>query len=54
MTSTLDIVKYLISKGIDVNAKNNRMYNALIMACEHNKFEIVKYLMECGIDILII
>ena len=44
----LNVVKYIIDKGIDVGARTN---TALYWACIHKQFEIFKYLVEKGADI---
>jgi ankyrin repeat protein len=43
----LDLLKYLVSLGIDIKLKNNQ---AIKDACENGKIEIVKYLIELGAD----
>lgn len=45
----LDIVEYLVAKGMDVNAENREGINALTMASEH--LEVIKYLEKMGADI---
>ena len=47
----LEIVKYLISKGADVNAKNDDGWTALMYASLRGHLEIVKYLISKGADI---
>ena len=44
----VDIVKYLLEKGADVNAKNNNGYTALHCA---RTFQVAKTLVEHGADI---
>ena len=44
----LEIVKYLVESGADVQAQNNQ---ALINASRSNHFEVVKYLIENGANI---
>ena len=44
----LAAVKKLISKGHDVNAKNELGYTALMDAVGHNALEIAKVLIEAG------
>ncbi|KAJ5071732.1 ankyrin repeat [Anaeramoeba ignava] len=48
------IKKYLISKGADINAKNNQEETPLHLVCKYQKqntFEIIKYLISKGADI---
>lgn len=47
----MNIVKYLLSKGADINAKDMMAANALILASTKGNLEIVKFLVENGIDI---
>ena len=47
----LDIVKCLIEKGADVNAKDEDEETALHLASEEGHLEIVQYLIEKGADI---
>jgi ankyrin repeat protein len=46
----LDIVKYLVGKGADVNAKNNKGRTPLFNAVFYD-LEVVKYLVKKGEDI---
>ena len=48
----LPIVKYLISKGANINAKakNHMEYTPLHFAASHQHPEIVKYLVSIGAD----
>ena len=45
----LELVKYLVEKGIDINAKDNDGETALFKSYEN--FDISKYLIEKGLDI---
>ena len=47
----IEIVKYLVEKGANVNAKNYNRSTPLIIACYENDIEIVKYLVEKGADV---
>ncbi|MGX2981911.1 ankyrin repeat domain-containing protein [Helicobacter sp. 23-1045] len=47
----LEIVKYLISKGANVNAKDSFGWTALISASSNGKLELVKYLISKGADV---
>jgi uncharacterized protein len=48
----IDIVKFLIEKGADINAKNSWAgWNALIYSSMNGKTETVKYLIEKGADV---
>ncbi|MCL6590462.1 MAG: ankyrin repeat domain-containing protein [Firmicutes bacterium] len=47
----LNMVKYLIEKGANINEKNNAGQTALMYAAEDGHLEIVKFLMEKGADL---
>lgn len=51
----LDLVKYLVKVGMDVNAKSGNQGNGiktpLIAACEHGHVEVVKYLLENSAEV---
>lgn len=47
----LEVVKYLISKGADINIKDNDGVTALMMASAKGHLEVVKYLIDNGADI---
>ena len=47
----LDRVKYLIKKGVDVNAKDEYGWNALIGASSGGHLGVVKYLIIKGADV---
>ena len=40
----LEMVKYLVGNGADVNAKDKNDKTALILASENGHFDLVKYL----------
>ena len=44
------IVELLLKEGADVNAKTISLNTALHIACQYNKLEIVKLLVEKGAD----
>ena len=46
----LEIVKYIVERGVDVNAYVQDM-TILTMPCEKGHLEVVKYLVESGADI---
>merc|ERR1712113_207668 len=48
----LDIVKYLVEKGANVDAFDDKNYTAMMHANANNRLEILKYLMEIrgGVD----
>ncbi|MCP3924754.1 MAG: DUF1566 domain-containing protein [Desulfobacterales bacterium] len=48
--NSLDMVKYYVSKGYDVNHINKRGQTALYYAAYYGKLDIVKYLIENGAD----
>ena len=43
-----DIVKYLVEKGADVNAKNNKNKTALDYAIKREYTEVIKILRNAG------
>jgi ankyrin repeat protein len=47
----MDIIKYLISKGADLNKQNIWGKTALIIAIEENYYNVVKYLVLIGADV---
>lgn len=48
----IDILKLLISKGIDINYKPNNMYRTLLgIAIENNSIESIKLLVSMGADV---
>lgn len=47
-TSSLSVVKYLVEKGLDVNALNDQYETPVFAAVKNNNFEIVKYLVKEG------
>ena len=49
----LDIVKYLVENGADINLCGDDKYTALHYACLYNYYEIVQYLVEHGADMYI-
>ena len=46
-----EMVKFLVSKGANVNAKTNEGFSALMMACIDGHFTICKYLLWQNCDI---
>lgn len=42
--------KHLLKKGIDVNSKDSRGYNALLLAARNKKWDIVVLLLHAGAD----
>ena len=47
----LEIVKYLVENGADINAKDYEEFTSLIRASINGHLEVVKYLVENGADI---
>jgi len=47
----IELVKYLIKLGFDVNLKSKSNQTALMMACNFKKPEIVKLLIENNADV---
>lgn len=47
----LEIVRFLINNGADVNAKDNNGQTALILAVDGRNIELVKYLVSHGADV---
>ena len=47
-TSSLAVVKFLVEKGLDVNALNDQYETPVFAAVKNNNFEIVKYLVKEG------
>ena len=45
-SNSLDIVKFLIDEGADVNARNSSLTTPLLLGCQHNSHMIVKCLLE--------
>lgn len=47
----LEIVKYLLSQGADINAKENMEYTPLINAVATSHYDVVRCLVEHGADL---
>ncbi|MGI6782065.1 MAG: ankyrin repeat domain-containing protein [Acholeplasmataceae bacterium] len=47
-TSSLPMVKYLVEKGVDVNALNDQYETPIFSSVKNNNFEIVKFLVKEG------
>ena len=47
----LDCVKYLVEKGANVDAKNERGYTALIFSAQHGRLDCLQHLVEEGAHI---
>ena len=47
----LDIVKYLVEQGADINLKNKNGHTALILTAKAGHLNTVQYLVEQGADI---
>lgn len=47
----LEIVKYLLEKGADIEAKDKNGMSPLILASKNGNLEIVKYLFEKGVNV---
>jgi len=54
--TNIEIVKYLIEQGIDINAQNERGTTALIYCCsgapsrKNKMYEVIRFLLEKGAD----
>ena len=44
-------MKFLIDKGLDVNAKAKQGETVLMFAAWHGRFEVVKFLIDKGADV---
>ncbi|KAJ5067186.1 ankyrin repeat ph and sec7 domain containing protein secg-related [Anaeramoeba ignava] len=52
--NSLEVIKYLIEKGININEKNKNKETPLHFVCQNingNSLEVIKYLIEKGINI---
>jgi ankyrin repeat protein len=47
----LELIKYLVEKGVNINSKDNNGNNALLFASSFGYLKIVKYLVEKGVNI---
>lgn len=47
----LEVVKFLLEKGVDIASKNNYGETPLHLSSENGKLEVVKFLLEKGADI---
>ena len=47
----IDVMRILIDKGADVNAKNKNGATALILAADKGNAEIVSFLIDKGADV---
>lgn len=50
-TTNLEIIKYLISKGTNINKKTNKTENSLHMAGIRSDLKVIKYLVNQGVNI---
>lgn len=46
ISNSLDIVKFLMSHGADVNARNSNLATPVAVASQYNAHTIVSYLLE--------
>ena len=46
----LEVVKYAVGRGVDVNAKNDEGHTPILAAILSGKLEVVKFLVENGVD----
>jgi Ankyrin repeats (3 copies) len=49
--SKLDVMRYLVSRGADVNAPGRGGSTALHLAAFHANLEVMQYLISCGADV---
>lgn len=47
----IDNVKYLLSKGVDINSANDIGKTAVEIAVENNQNEVVNYLLDSGVEV---
>ncbi len=47
----LDVINYLVDKGVDLHVVNNLKYNAVHFATIFNHLEVVKFFVKNGVDI---
>ena len=47
----IEVLKYLVKKGVDINAKGYKKQTPLQRAVSKGKLEVLKYLVEKGADI---
>ncbi|RDH44396.1 ankyrin repeat domain-containing protein [Zooshikella ganghwensis] len=48
ISGSLNDVQILIEAGADINYQGDELYTPLMQAIEFEKFDIAKYLIECG------
>ncbi|CAK8698608.1 transient receptor potential cation channel subfamily A member 1-like isoform X2 [Clavelina lepadiformis] len=49
--NSIEIVKFLMKEGADINARNSSLVTPLLLACQHNAHIIVKHLLQSGANI---
>ena len=47
----LDLIKYLVELGLDINKESKNGWTPLHIACQKGHIAVVKYLVEQGVDI---
>ena len=47
----VDILKFLVAKGVDITRKDNEGFNLMHIACFKNKLSILEFLFEIGMNI---
>lgn len=49
--SDLNVIKFLVGVGVDIDMKNSKGYTCLMVATANNYYDMVKFLVESGANI---